>query len=215
MRDFELRDGDVDVWTAAPRGFFGLAFRLDDDGANGEWVYLRQHKSGQPDAMQYTPVLNTGLNWQLFGGPGFTGAIDIPRDAWFHLRVVITGAQAKLFVVDTERPALVVDDLKSGIQRGRLGVLSLAGATCFAAFQVRTTSDAAWQRHPPPTAPGTIVRWGLSPTYDALARDLERPLAAAEIAQIVWQASRPSRRGSCSSTVSATAPIRASPSPAT
>ena len=189
VRDFEMRDGivDVDVWTSAPRGFFGFAFRLVDDGANGEWVYLRQHKSGQPDAMQYTPVLNTGLNWQLFSGPGFTGAVDIPRDAWFHLRLAITGAQAKLYVADMERPALVMDDLKSAVQRGRLGLISLTGATCFADFQVRTTPDAAWQRHQPPMPKGTIVRWSLSPSYDALARNLEQPLAPAEIAQIAWQ----------------------------
>jgi hypothetical protein len=189
VRDFEMRDGivDADVWTSAPRGFFGFAFRLVDDGANGEWVYLRQHKSGQPDAMQYTPVLNTGLNWQLFSGPGFTGAVDIQRDAWFHLRLVVTGAQAKLYVADMERPALVMDDLKSGVQRGRLGLLSLTGATCFAGFQVRTTADAAWRRHQPPMPAGTIVRWSLSPSYDALARNLEQPLAPAEIAQIAWQ----------------------------
>ena len=189
VKDFEMRDGvvDVDVWTPAVRGFFGLQFRIADDGANAEWVYLRQHKSGQPDAMQYTPVLNTGLNWQLFSGPGFTGAVDIPRDAWFHLRLEVSGAQAKLWVKDMERPALAIDDLKSGIQRGRIGLAVLTGVTCFASLQVRTTPAAAWQRHPPPTPPGTIVRWSLSPAYDALARNLERPLAPAEIAQIHWQ----------------------------
>jgi hypothetical protein len=189
VRDFEMRDGivDVDAWTSAPRGFFGFAFRLVDDDANGEWIYLRQHKSGQPDAMQYTPVLNTGLNWQLFSGPGFTGAVDIPRDAWFHLRLAVSGAQAKLYVADMERPALVMDDLKSGVQRGRLGLISLTGATCYANFQVRTTPDAAWQRHQPPMPKGTIVRWNLSPSYDALARNLEQPLAPAEIARIAWQ----------------------------
>src|SRR5258706_5156391 len=63
LKDFELRDGiiDVDIATPASRGFFGIQFRIGDDGANAEWVYLRQHKSGQPDALQYTPVLNTGL----------------------------------------------------------------------------------------------------------------------------------------------------------
>ena len=81
VKGLEMRDGviDVDVSTPASRGFFGIQFRIADDGANAEWVYLRQHKSGQPDAMQYTPVLNTGLNWQLYNGPGFTGAVDIPR----------------------------------------------------------------------------------------------------------------------------------------
>ena len=189
VKDFEMRDGvvDVDVATPASRGFFGVQFRIVDDGATAEWVYLRQHKSGQPDAMQYTPVLGTGLNWQLFSGAGFTGAVEIPRDAWFHLRLEIVGAQARLFVADMDRPALVMADLKSGIERGQVALAVLTGATCFANFQVRTTADAPWQRRPPPTPPGTIVRWSLSPSYDALARNLERPLAAAEIAAIRWQ----------------------------
>jgi hypothetical protein len=96
VKDLDLRDGviDMDVATPAARGFFGIQFRADS--ANAEFVYLRQHKSGLPDAMQYTPVLNTGLNWQLYSGPGFTGAVDIPRETWFHLRLAIAGARARL-----------------------------------------------------------------------------------------------------------------------
>ena len=51
LKDFEMRDGvmDVDVATPANRGFFGFDFRIDKDQANFEEVYLRQHKSGLPD----------------------------------------------------------------------------------------------------------------------------------------------------------------------
>src|SRR4051812_7860019 len=44
LKDFEMRDGviDVDVATPAKRGFFGFDFRLDKDGINYEEVYLRQ-----------------------------------------------------------------------------------------------------------------------------------------------------------------------------
>jgi hypothetical protein len=189
VRDFEMRDGvvDVDVSTPAPRGFFGVHFRSADGGDNGEWVYLRQHKSGLPDAMQYTPVLHTGLNWQLYSGPGFTGAVDIPRDRWFHLRLVVAGAQARLYVHDMERPALVMDDLKSGVERGQLGLVALTGVVCFADFRVRPTADVAWRRHPPAMPRGTLVRWSLSPSFDALARNLERPLDTGESARIEWQ----------------------------
>jgi hypothetical protein len=34
---------------------------------------------------------------------------------------------------------------------------------------------------------GTLTRWSLSPAYDALQRDLERPLAPAESQAIPWQ----------------------------
>lgn len=187
LKDFELRDGviDVDVATPASRGFFGIQFRIA--GNNCEWVYLRQHKSGYPDAMQYTPVLNTGLNWQIYNGPGFTGAVDIPKDVWFHLRLEVSGAQAKLYVKDMNKPALVMDDLKSGVQKGQLALAVLTGATYFSNFEVRTTPDAAWERHAPAMPPATLTKWSLSPAYDALARNLERPLTAAEIAAIHWQ----------------------------
>ena len=188
VKDLEMRDGviDMDVATPAIRGFFGIQFRVD--GANGEWVYLRQHKSGLPDAMQYTPVLNTGLNWQLYNGPGFTGAVDIPKNEWFHLRLEIAGAQARLFVKDMDKPALVMSDLKSGVQKGQIALADLIGATYFANFEVRETPQIAWERRQPPMLPNTLTKWSISPSYDALARKLEQPLSPAERDTISWQA---------------------------
>jgi len=189
LKDFEMRDAviDVDVVTPAKRGFMGLMFRIDNGGANYEEIYLRQHKSGLPDAMQYTPVLNTGRNWQIFNGPGFTGAVDIPRDEWFHLRLAVTGAQAKLYVKDMERPALLMDDLKTGLQKGQVALFTLTGQTCFANFEIRPTPDAPWERHLPPMPPNTLTQWSISPAYDALARNLERPLTPTESSAIPWQ----------------------------
>src|SRR5207253_143596 len=39
----------------------------------------------------------------------------------------------------------------------------------------------------PPVPPGTLTRWRLSPAYDALERNRERPLASAESDAIRWQ----------------------------
>jgi len=187
LKDFEMRDGviDVDVATPATRGFFGIQFRISGNGANAEWVYLRQHKSGLPDAMQYTPVLHTGLNWQLYNGPGFTGAVDIPKNVWFHLRLEVIGAQAKLYVKDMDKPALVMNDLKSGAQKGQVALSVLTGETYFSNFEVRTTPDVPWERHLPAMPPGTLSKWSISPAFDALARNVEQPPAPDE--QISWQ----------------------------
>ncbi len=188
LKDLEMRDGviDVDVATPANRGFFGIQFRIEND-TNAEWVYLRQHKSGLPDAMQYTPVLNTGLNWQIYSGPGFTGAVEIPKDVWFHLRLEVTGAQAKLYVTDLDTPALIISDLKSGVQKGQIALAVLTGATYFSNFEVRETPAANWERHFPPMPAGILTKWSLSPSFDALARNLERPLSPSEIKTIEWQ----------------------------
>jgi hypothetical protein len=189
LNDFEMRDGviDVDVATPANRGFFGIQFRIANDGANAEEVYLRQHKSGLPDALQYTPVLNTGLNWQIYNGPGFTGAVDIPKDVWFHLRLEVAGAQAKFYVKDMDQPALVMNDLKSGVQKGQVALYVLTGPTYFSNFEIRPTPDVAWERRLPPMPTGTLTKWSLSPSYDALERNLERPLPRSESDAIRWQ----------------------------
>jgi hypothetical protein len=189
LKDLEMRDGviDVDVATPANRGFFGIQFRISADETNAEWIYLRQHKSGLPDAMQYTPVLNTGLNWQLYSGPGFIGAVDIPKAEWFHMRLEVSGAQAKLYVKNMEKPALVIDDLKTGLQKGSIALAVLTGATYFSNFELRETPNARWERRRPPVPAGTLMKWSLSPSFDALARDLERPLTRTEQDAIRWQ----------------------------
>lgn len=189
LKNLELRDGvmDVDVSTPAARGFFGIQFRISEDGLNGEWVYLRQHKSGLADAMQYTPILNTGLNWQLYSGPGFIGAVDIPKNEWFHLRLEVSGAQARLFVKNMDKPVLVMDDLKSGIQKGSIALAVLTGATYFSNFEIKKTTDAPWVRKHPDMLPNVLKQWEISPSMDALARNVESPLTQAEKKSIVWQ----------------------------
>jgi hypothetical protein len=189
LKDFEMRDGVVDTDVAVanvPRGFFGIQFRIA--GNDAEWVYLRPHQSGYPDAIQYTPVFQTGLNWQIYNGPGFTAPVDIPRETWFHIRLEVAGAQARLFVKDMEKPVLVMDDLKSGIQRGQVALAVLIGATYFSNFEVRATPDAPWVRHEPAMPAGTLTKWSISPSLDALARNLERPLSADEARAMPWQA---------------------------
>jgi hypothetical protein len=99
----------------------------------------------------------------------------------------VTGAQAKLYVKDMEKPALVMNDLKSGIQKGQVALYVLTGATYFSNFEIRTTPDVPWERHLPPMPPGTLTHWSLSPSYDALQHDVEKPLTASEINASEWQ----------------------------
>ena len=113
--------------------------------------------------------------------------MDIPREVWFHLRLEVTGAQAKLYIKDMDTPALVMTDLKSGVQKGEVALYVLTGTTYFSNFTVRTTPDGPWERRLPPMPPGTLAKWQISPSYDGLARDLERPLSSSDAAGIQWQ----------------------------
>ena len=63
----------------------------------------------------------------------------------------------------------------------------LIGETYFSNFQVRSTPDAPWERHLPAMPPTALTRWSLSPAFDALARDLERPLTRVRERVDPWQ----------------------------
>ena len=184
LKDFALRDGviDVDVSTPEVRGFFGIYFRMTHEG-NGEWVYLRPQKSGLDDAQQYTPIFRGTAVWQLYNGPGFTGAVDVPRNAWMHLRLEVAGAQARLYVNDMNRPSLVMPDLKSGVQEGSI---MLAGPAYFTNFQVTATSAVAWKRSLPAMPAGTLSEWQLSPAFPAESRNAEELPSAAELNGMKW-----------------------------
>jgi len=184
LKGFEMTDGviDVDMAGSGERGFYNISFRTQGDG-NGEGVYLRPHKTGLNDAQQYAPVLHGIAPWQIYNGPGFTRAVDIPRGVWFHVRLEITGAQAKLYVHDMRQPSLVMNDLKSGIRKGGVGL----EGTYFSNFEIHETPPVAWQRHEPAMPAATITKWSLSASMDALERNLERPLSKSEAAAMKWR----------------------------
>lgn len=184
LKDFEMADGviDVDMAGTGARGFYNIFFRTQANG-NGESVYLRAHKSGLDDAQQYSPMFQGVGAWQIYNGPGFTAAVHIPRDTWFHVRLVITGAQAKLYVTDMTTPSLVMNDMKSGMRTGGVGFTGVHISN----VEIRQTPPAVWERHEPPMPQTTIMKWGLSPSMNAPEHDLERALSKHEADSMKWQ----------------------------
>ena len=184
LKDFEIADGviDVDMAGSGARGFYNIVFRKQANG-DGELVYLRPHKTGLDDAQQYSPMFQGTGTWQIHNGPGFTAAVDIPRDTWFHVRLVIAGAQATLYVVNMTVPSLVMNDLKSGVRKGGVGFTGVHVSN----VEIQRVAPVAWERHEPAMPASTITRWSLSPSLDALAHDLERPLAKSEADGMTWQ----------------------------
>ena len=69
---------EVDMAMSGQRGFAGINFRVGADGQY-EHFYIRPHKSGLPDALQYTPVFHGLSSWQLYSGEGYTAAAPPTR----------------------------------------------------------------------------------------------------------------------------------------
>lgn len=154
---------EVDVAAHGNPGFAGVVFRYQPGGDHEE-IYLRPHRSGLPDAVQYTPVVHGSAAWQLYSGPGYTAAAFIPANRWVHLEVVVSGHTAKVFVDDAPEPDLVVEDLKNGIAGGAIGLWGRYGAANFANFRYTLApSDRSTPRKPPQKpSPGAIRHWSLS-----------------------------------------------------
>lgn len=56
----------------------GLGFRVQDK-KNYEYLYLRLSLSGKRDALQYVPIHNGSLPWQLYNYPKYEGKATFPR----------------------------------------------------------------------------------------------------------------------------------------
>ena len=56
----------------------GVGFRVQDP-KNYEYLYLRMFMSGNEDALQYTPIHNGNLPWQLYNYPQYEGKATYPR----------------------------------------------------------------------------------------------------------------------------------------
>lgn len=101
----------------------GLIFRVDSLD-NYEEVYIRFPKSGQPDALQYTPVYHGEFSWQFF--PEYQARVIYPENEWTHLKIIIERKSACIYLLNDNKPALCIDSLRGNDKSGHIGLWSLA-----------------------------------------------------------------------------------------
>lgn len=107
-RDLEFQDGTIefDLQVTEHRSFAYLYFRIESDGQREEY-YFRPHKSGLPDAIQYTPVYDGWSQWQLYHDAGSTAAATFAPGEWIPIKVVVQGGRAAVFVGASGEPQIV------------------------------------------------------------------------------------------------------------
>jgi len=176
LPDVMFVDGviEYDIAVDGSRSYPGIRFRARDR-FNYENFYIRPHVPGRPDAMQYTAAFNGVAAWQLYSGPGFTAAVDIPTGEWIHVRLEIAGNRARVFYGDDPEPALLIDDLKHPAAPGSVAISSRRDrSACFANFSVTGTDTLDFGPPPRPVHPRGLVReWELSQPYRATDADME------------------------------------------
>ncbi|HKE60193.1 MAG TPA: hypothetical protein VKB46_25955 [Pyrinomonadaceae bacterium] len=185
LKDVDFEDGTIEVDIAAmPVSFPGITFRWASTDAH-ELVYLRPHHSLHDDATQYVPAFQGSHPWQIYSGPGYTAAAEVPTFHWFHMRIEISGLVAKVFVNAATKPTLVITDLKRGYTHGSIGVSAGAQGAHFANFSYTTAAATAHTPVPyPEPAAGTLTKWELS---EAFATDKMNPETLPEVTALKWE----------------------------
>ncbi len=180
---------DFDVALTAGRGFPGAVWHLQD-GSDYEEFYLRPHQSGNPDATQYTPVFNGISGWQLYHGDRFSAPLVHRFDAWVHVRVLFSGAQAEIYVDDMGKPLLFVEELRRGAEPGAVGLRAgKFSSGHFANFSYTVMDPPAFRARPPAptTAPaGLIASWWVSDAFPESRLAASATLAPEDLAAQRW-----------------------------
>ena len=143
----DFKDGVIEAEIAgAPRkdapqdmrGFVGLAFRVQPNGARFECFFLRPTNGRANDQLrrnhstQY--ISHPDYPWYRLReeAPGvYESYTDLEPGAWTPVRIVVSGVRAQLYVNGAEQPCLVVNDLKLGETRGQIALWIGAGTEAY------------------------------------------------------------------------------------
>ncbi|MBC7924567.1 MAG: hypothetical protein H7039_02825 [Bryobacteraceae bacterium] len=138
VRDSNFEDGIIELEIAgkptssasqAARGFVGVAFRVQGDGARFEYIYIRPTNGRAEDqvrrnhSVQYSS--HPDFPWfrlRKEEPEKYESYADLEPGEWTKVKVVVSGTKARLYLHGASQPALIVNDLKLGGGRGRIAL---------------------------------------------------------------------------------------------
>ena len=130
----QIKDGIIEVWVAGEpgtgagagaRGFVGMAFRVQSEGAKYEAFYLRPTYGRAEDqvrrnhSLQY--VSHPDYHWQRLRKEfpeKYEAYADLVPGEWTRVKITVEGRKARLYIQGAEQPALLVNDLFLGEEGG-------------------------------------------------------------------------------------------------
>ena len=191
VKDSDLTDGiiEFDIACTGERGYMGVVWRALDDH-NFENFYIRPHQSGNPDANQYQPVFNDNDAWQLYYGEDYSAPIKYDFNQWMHMKIIVSGANAEIYIKDMEHPALLVN-LKRETKSGKVGLQVGDAAPGYFSNFTYTAIDhpplKGQPKSPPAPAIGTVMRWQVSNPIDGKSLENKFRLTAKDKQTLTWQ----------------------------
>ncbi|RYE27024.1 MAG: hypothetical protein EOP45_02520 [Sphingobacteriaceae bacterium] len=112
---------EMDIALAGnAEGFVGLAFRIKDPH-HYETVYFRPYSSGTINAIQYMPEKKYEFNWWDYEANKYQAVATLPRDDWFHVKVIVINNTMKVYLNQASKPSMVYNHLDPSLKNGSVG----------------------------------------------------------------------------------------------
>lgn len=192
LKDSQFTDGiiEFDIAFSQDRNFAGVMWRIED-AKNFEEFYFRPHQSGNPDANQYQPVFNGGTAWQLFYGERYSAPVKYDFDRWMHVKIVVAGENAEVYVKDMTTPALFIGELMRDTKPGKVGISAAnQAAAYFSNFSFTPIANPPLKGKPPAAErilAGTVTAWQVSDAFDGKTLENKYRLAPGDKPNAGWK----------------------------
>jgi hypothetical protein len=151
---------------------------------------MRPHQSGNPDANQYTPVFNGLAGWQLYYGEGYGAPVKYVFNEWMHVKIVISGKNAEVYIMDMDEPVLFVNDLKRQLEPGKVGLsaddFAPAYFANFSFIELNNPPLKGKVKQPEVISDNSIMSWWVSNAFNEKQLDNKYHLTGSDKESLTW-----------------------------
>lgn len=123
--DVEVSGAPIKGAADSARGFIGVAFRQQKNSGPFEIIYVRPTNGRADDQLRRNHTVQYSAEpewpWDRLRkeSPGvYESYADMQAGEWTHMRIVVKGRDAALYINHAEQPCLIVHDLKLGATEG-------------------------------------------------------------------------------------------------
>ena len=117
-----------------------------------------------------TPIFNGSAGWQLYHGDGYGAPVDYFFNEWMHVKIIVSGSRGEVYIMDMEKPAVLIHEMKHGIKSGQVGLMCANYAPAyFSNFSFTPVDNPRLKgepKHPERAPEGTIMAWTISNLFD-------------------------------------------------
>jgi hypothetical protein len=118
LKGVDFSDGVIEFDILPEEKQFSSMYFRWKDSLESECFYFRTDRMGQPQAIQYTPVIG-GINcWNLFDD--YQTTAEWQPDRPIHTKLVVSGYRMRVYLNHAAQPALEVPRLEGNVRHGAI-----------------------------------------------------------------------------------------------